>query len=59
MQRHLRELGNQMVGNLHCIMDVVKNLRQLPFISCQDFWDNGHYVLDLIFLESKLYLTDL
>lgn len=48
-----------MVGNLHCIVDVVKYLRQLPSISSQHFWDNSHHVLDLIFLEAKLYLTDL
>lgn len=57
--RHLWELGNQVVGNLHCIVNVVKYLRQFPFISSQYFWDNSHNVLDLIFLEAKLYLADL
>lgn len=47
------------MGNLHGIVDVVKYIRQLPFISSQHFWDNSHNVLDLIFLEAKLYLTDL
>lgn len=57
--RHLRKLGNQVVRNLHCIVDVVKYLRQFPFISSQYFWDNSHNVLNLISLEAKLYLADL
>lgn len=56
---YLRELCDQVVWNLHGVMEVVKNLCKLPFICGQHFRDGNNNVLNLIFLEAKLQFTNL
>lgn len=56
---YLWELGDQVVGHLHGIVEEVKYLGKLLFIGSQHFWDSNNYVLDLIFLKAELYFTHL
>lgn len=56
---YLWELGNQVVGHLHGIVEEVKYLCELLFIGSQHFWDSNNYVLDLISLKAKLDFTHL
>lgn len=56
---HLWELGNQVMGHFHGVVKEVKYLGQLPFVGSQHFWDGDNYVLDLIFLKTKFYFTNL
>ena len=56
---HLWELCDQVVGYLHGVVEEVECLSELLSISRQHLRDGNNYVLDLIFLEAKLYFTHL